>query len=132
MKKLSITPARCIGCRTCELSCSFAHADDAKFGRPRINVFNFTETLNVPVTCLQCEEPACVQACQNQALTRNEKTGAIELDQKRCVKCLACFGACSFGNVIFEERYLRVVKCDLCGGDPMCAKFCPSKTLEFK
>lgn len=132
MKKLNITPQRCIGCRTCELSCSFAHADGGKFGRTRINVFNFTETLNTSVTCLQCEEPACVAACQYDALKRNENTGAIELNQKRCVKCSACLGACPFGNVLLENWSGRFVKCDLCVGDPMCAKFCPTKTLEFR
>ncbi len=132
MRKLNITPERCIGCRTCELSCSFAHADKNKFGRSRINVFNFSETLNMPITCLQCEDAACVKACQYNALTRNEKTGAIELNEKKCVKCSACLGACPFGNVLLENNSGRFVKCDLCLGEPMCAKFCPSKTLEYK
>ena len=31
-----VKPELCIGCRTCELACSFAHAKDGKQGRTRI------------------------------------------------------------------------------------------------
>jgi Fe-S-cluster-containing hydrogenase component 2 len=42
-----------------------------------------------------------------------------------------CAIACPFGNITIEPVILNVIKCDLCNGDPVCAKFCPSKALEF-
>ncbi|MBN2384749.1 4Fe-4S dicluster domain-containing protein [bacterium] len=131
-KRLEIIPYRCTGCKTCELACAFFHSEDrTKPGQPRISVVQCSETLFVPFTCFQCVEPACVKACLIQALTRNPETGAIELDEKRCIRCQACFNACPFGNIHLEAITKTVHKCDLCSGDPMCAKFCPSQAIVY-
>ncbi len=133
MKRLFITPNLCIGCRTCELSCSFAHSDRDTLlpGTPRISVFALEPELNIPVVCLQCDTPACAYACPTGALTRDEKTGAIVLAEEKCVMCHNCVAACPFGNLRLTPRSEIPVKCDLCGGDPTCAKFCPTKALSF-
>ena len=66
-----VKPDLCIGCRTCELACSFTHAQGGKPGRSRIYARwpGFKE-LWVPVDCLQCEDPACVKSCLVDAITR--------------------------------------------------------------
>jgi Fe-S-cluster-containing hydrogenase component 2 len=86
----------------------------------------------VPIVCLHCEDPACAKSCLVDAITRNEETGAMELHQEKCVKCQACVGACPFGCSLLDRQHGIVVKCDLCGGDPACAKFCPTKALEYR
>lgn len=128
-----VNPDTCTGCRSCELACSFTHAVENNRAITRINPLEtgFTE-LFVPVVCLQCEEAACVKSCLVNALKRNPKTGAIDLNQDVCVKCMACVAACPFGCSVFDEIHNMVVKCDLCGGDPACAHFCPTKALEWK
>ena len=40
--------------------------------------------------------------------------------------------ACPFGNISFSSAKRVAVKCDLCGGEPECVTFCPTKALEFK
>jgi Fe-S-cluster-containing hydrogenase component 2 len=70
-------------------------------------------------------------ACKFEVISRNPKTGAVEIDRDKCTLCKACLSACPFGNIIWEKKSGRVVKCDLCGGDPECAKTCPSGTLTF-
>lgn len=128
-----VKPELCIGCRTCELACSFAHAENGKQGRTRIYaVATQYKELWVPLTCLQCEDAACAKACLVDAITRNPETGAMDLDHERCVRCMACVAACPFGCSLIDEQHDQVVKCDLCGGDPACAKFCPTKALEYK
>ncbi len=128
-----VTPNLCTGCRTCELACSFAHAIDGKLGKSRITVLNGgMKDLWIPVVCLQCDDPACVKSCLVDALRRNPETGAVELNQEKCVKCMACVAACPFGCSLFDEQHDMVVKCDLCGGDPVCAHFCPSEALSLK
>lgn len=128
-----VKPELCIGCRTCELACSFAHAKNGRPGRSRIFVLGGGfKDLFVPVTCLQCEEAACAKSCLVNAITRNPETGAMDLDHEKCVRCMACIAACPFGCSLFDEQQELVVKCDLCGGDPACAKFCPTKALEYK
>lgn len=128
-----VTPNLCTGCRTCELACSFAHSIDGKPGLSRIYPLAAgAPELFVPVVCLQCEEAACVKACLVDAIQRNPETGALELDDERCVRCMACVAACPFGCAIPSPTNSLVVKCDLCGGDPVCAHFCPTKALDVR
>ena len=131
--RLVVTPDLCTGCRTCEMACAFAHSIDGKPGRSRIYPLaaGFQE-LYTPVVCLQCDDPACAKSCLVDALKLNEETGAIELDQEKCVKCMACTAACPFGCALHDQVHDIVVKCDLCGGDPVCAHFCPTKALRFE
>lgn len=127
MKKLIINAYKCWGCKTCEKTCARYHT---KITRINVVVKNGRE--RVPVTCLQCEDAACVMVCEFGALRRNEAAGAIERDCNKCTRCHACVTACPFGNVILNRKTGEVFKCDLCGGDPECAKTCPSGTLRFE
>ena len=131
--RFEVNPNLCTGCRTCELACSFTHAIEGKRGLTRIYpLAGGFDDLWIPVVCLQCDDAACVKSCLVDALRRNPETGAIELNQEVCVKCMACVAACPFGCAIFDEQQSMIVKCDLCGGDPACAHFCPTKALEWK
>ncbi len=130
-KVLTVTPTRCIGCRTCEVACAFRHADNGVPGRSRVQVRTVAKEVWVPILCLQCDDAACVKACPVFALWRNPITGAIDVQADRCVQCNACVSACPFGNVSVEAPARAVVKCDVCGGDPACAQFCPTRALEY-
>jgi len=128
----TVIPGNCTGCRTCELACSFSHSTDGAFARSRIKVYQTAAGKHVQVTCLQCADAACVKVCPVEALSRNESTGAIEVSTDRCVGCALCVTACPFGHMHFDIETRCAVKCDLCKGDPMCARFCPSKALEIR
>jgi Fe-S-cluster-containing hydrogenase component 2 len=131
-KRLEITPHTCIGCRTCELACSFAHAKGpGNLGQTRIIVNKTGEDSFIPYTCFQCVDAACLKVCPVEALKRKPDTGAADLDLSVCIKCKACVIACPFGNIHIEGSRENIIKCDLCGGDPACAKFCPTKTLSY-
>ena len=130
-KTLVITPSRCTACRTCELACSFKHAEGRNPGISRIRAFMKGEGRNMILTCFQCDDAACVKACPVEALVRNEETGAIEVNEERCIRCGGCRAACPFGHIELDRRGSLAIKCDLCKGDPACAAFCPTKTLEY-
>jgi Fe-S-cluster-containing hydrogenase component 2 len=133
-KTLTITPSRCTACKTCELACSFKHGNNGKPGIARIKAFLYSETAgeNFVLTCFQCDEAACVEVCPVDALARNETTGAVEVDERRCIGCRLCSIACPFGHMGHAPATGTAVKCDLCGEDePACATFCPTKTLEY-
>ncbi len=131
-KRLIISPARCIGCKSCELACSFSHLKKpGKPGIPRIRAYTYTDDLSLVVVCLQCDDAACLKACPVEALYLNEATGAICWDSIKCVHCGMCALACPFGNITIDPENQDILKCDLCAGDPMCAKFCPTKALEY-
>jgi Fe-S-cluster-containing hydrogenase component 2 len=131
---LRVAVERCNGCGNCEMACAFVHASDGTPGRSRVHVIREATPEarhGLPILCLQCGDAACVAACPAGALTRNEATDAIELHEERCIRCRSCVGACPFGNMAWEARHHAPAKCDLCGGDPWCAKFCPTGTLTF-
>ena len=133
-KTLTITPSRCTACKTCELACSFKHSNGSAPGIPRIKAHLFSESAgeNLVVTCFQCDEAACVEVCPVDALARNEASGAIQVDERRCIGCRLCSIACPFGHMQHERECGTAVKCDLCREDePACATFCPTKTLEY-
>jgi len=131
-KQFIVDPNLCTGCRTCELACSFTHSNNGKPGLTRIYPIDggFAE-LWVPVVCLQCEEAACIKSCLVDALSRNPDTGAVDLNEDVCVGCMAGVAACPFGCSLLDAQHSTVVKCDLCGGDPACAHFCPTKALIY-
>jgi Fe-S-cluster-containing hydrogenase component 2 len=132
MKKLLIKPTLCTGCRTCEIACAFSHPLRGTPGTSAIRAFaiNPPDT-GIPVVCLQCDSAACVVVCPTAALVRDDKTGAVVYRDERCIKCHACATACPFGNITYDQAD-RVIKCDLCGGDPRCAQFCPTQTLVYR
>jgi Fe-S-cluster-containing hydrogenase component 2 len=129
---LRVAIERCTGCGNCELVCAFAHVRAGTPGEPRIHVLrdgSAEAPRATPIVCLQCDTAACVAVCPVGALARNGTTGAIDLDQERCIRCRSCLGACPFGNALWDDGQHAVAKCDLCGGAPWCARFCPSGAL---
>ncbi len=131
-KALLIDPEKCTSCLQCELACSFEHEGVFNPARSRIKVFEFEHgRYAVPYTCTQCEQAWCASVCPVEALTRNKDTNAVELDAGRCVGCKVCTIACPFGTINFNPASKVVAKCDLCGGDPACARVCPTQAITF-
>jgi len=69
--------------------------------------------------------------CPGGALTKNEQTGVVEWDESRCIGCRMCTQACIFAGVTYNPASGRVMKCDLCQGDPECVKACSRGALEY-
>ena len=134
VKKLVITPSLCIGCGNCPKACTFSHNQDLDITRARIVVLkeNKRAEKGIPVTCLQCEEAACLAVCPSGALVRNEEYGYVEYLEGRCHECLACVAACPFGNMRVDPRTRKPIKCNLCDGQPLCAVFCPTGAITYK
>lgn len=130
-KQLVVDPKRCVSCRTCELACSFSHHGEFNPRLSNVTVFHYEHAaVTVPIMCLQCEEACCATICPTGALTRNEE-GVIVHDAKKCIVCKMCVSACPLGNMSFSPRTRKVFKCDMCDGDPQCAKFCPTGAIAL-
>ena len=130
VNRLDVNPNKCIGCRTCEITCSFVHTKNGNLGRSRISIYPTSETSWVPYLCLQCVDASCMLACPVDAIVLNKKTGVVEIND-RCIRCGLCQLACPFGHIFNIPDSGEFFKCDLCEGDPKCAKFCPSGALVF-
>jgi carbon-monoxide dehydrogenase iron sulfur subunit len=127
---LVITPERCIGCRTCELICSFTKIQEFNPKTSRVCVFSYDEAaISVPMMCMQCEEPSCMVVCPLSAISKTEQ--GVLIDEKKCIGCKMCVSACPLGNITFSTVERKIVKCNLCDGKPQCAEFCPSGAISF-
>ena len=132
--QLIVDYSKCTGCRICELACSFKQSQQLSLFKSCINTLHLeNDDITVPIVCLQCAEAACMSACPSKAISLNEKTGAMEIDYELCIGCRTCVGACPFGNVLYDPHSSKtgVYKCNLCEGDPMCAKFCPTLAIVY-
>ncbi|MCC7413001.1 MAG: 4Fe-4S dicluster domain-containing protein [Gammaproteobacteria bacterium] len=132
LKALQIEPEKCTGCLQCEMACSYENEGVFNPAKSRIKVFNFhDEGRFVPYTCTQCAEAWCLHACPVEAIVVNAATGAKDVLDSVCVGCKVCTIACPFGTVNYNVDSGKVIKCDLCGGDPQCAKACPTAAITY-
>jgi len=131
-------PAKCIGCRTCEVACVVSHQDDQDCSA--VTARNFTSRIRVmkggtfttAVTCHQCEDAPCANVCPTQAIQR--QAGIWLVDQSRCIGCKSCMIACPFGSmqVTGEGEEVQALKCNRCWhreGGPACVAACPTYAL---
>jgi len=65
------------------------------------------------------------------AVKRDTDTQAVIIDEKLCVGCRLCVQFCPFGGIGVNDKTNAITKCDLCGGEPVCVKFCQPEALQY-
>ncbi len=129
---LLITPEDCTSCHSCELACSLFHEEEFNPARARVEVRTWDDnTHSASVMCLQCEEAGCMAICPAGAITEDKTTGARLVNGSKCIKCRMCIQICPFGSNFFDLKGRKILKCDLCDGDPQCARVCPSGAIVY-
>ena len=121
----------CSRCRMCELMCAFRHHHVGNPKRSRIRVTSLGRGVDIPVTCLNCEDPPCMNVCPTGALSRNDRDAMVMVNDDLCIGCTMCVNACPAGAVFLDPVEGVARKCDLCGGDPQCVKYCPAGVLQM-
>ncbi|MHB0870588.1 MAG: 4Fe-4S dicluster domain-containing protein [Chloroflexota bacterium] len=120
----------CSGCRLCELYCSLQHTRAFNPHRARLRIVEVATGVEVPVTCQQCQDPACQAACPSDAIVYDERLKVVVVDEGNCSGCEACVGACPYGIILMDPVAGVAIKCDMCGGEEAaCVAVCPSNVL---
>lgn len=128
-----VFPERCTGCRICELVCSMEKEGRFNPRRARIHILSIYPEpgVDMPIVCLQCEDPLCADICGRDAIRRDERTGAVIIDRWDCNGCGKCVPHCPHNAITFYEGDKIPLLCDLCGGDPACVKYCPTQAIKY-
>ncbi|MEM0049232.1 MAG: 4Fe-4S dicluster domain-containing protein [Candidatus Bathyarchaeia archaeon] len=87
--------------------------------------------LFIPMLCQQCEDPPCANVCPTGALFKEPKTNILRLKESLCIGCKACLIACPFGVIKIDPVIGKAIKCDYCGEDPLCVKYCVTGALKY-
>jgi carbon-monoxide dehydrogenase iron sulfur subunit len=138
MKRIFCNSEKCLACKTCELACALGHSVskdiltaiyETPLPKYRIKVQNTSSLLY----CRHCGKPRCVDACESGALSKDEITGIVVLDEEKCTGCWECITACPFGAVSMDLERGIAVMCDLCQNSdmPACVEACPTGALFY-
>jgi len=131
-KVLVSDPKKCTGCKLCEAACSVRQEGKCNPAQSRIHIIDWNnQGIFLPVFCQQCEDGPCMAACPNKAIYRDYEMDRVMVDYDRCISCKMCISACPFGAIRFDEDRGKIIRCDLCDGDPQCVRFCDTKALSF-
>ncbi len=133
LRSLSIDVEKCTACRACELVCSYKHEGVFAPSLSRIRVVRLHEKgLNVPVVCVNCARPACVEVCPTGAARIDRDLPGVRFAEEECIGCRECITACPFGAADFNEEKEVAFICDLCDGEPVCVSNCIYGALSFQ
>lgn len=131
---LLIDISKCRACRTCELACSFFKGGECNPARSRIHSERWEDESFLGTTlvrvCQQCSPPVCKVVCPTAAITLDKNTGATLIDYTLCNGCGLCIRVCPFGSIRLDHKKKIPLVCDLCGGKPKCAEWCPAGAIS--
>jgi formate dehydrogenase iron-sulfur subunit len=142
-KATLLDTTKCIGCRSCQVTCKEWNDKPAELTQLNVKTANLQNptTLSAKTRCLiqptelvdekfpggmkwvfakrqcmHCLEPACVAACPTTAMHKQESDGKVAWDGDKCIGCRYCQWACPWGVPMAEWDSLapKIDKCTMC------------------
>lgn len=132
----------CVGCHACVIACANENGlTPGRFWRQIVS-FNSAHVPDLPVyhlslACNHCLDAPCATACPAAAIARDEQTGAVLIDNAKCIGCRYCSWVCPFDAPQFNGQAGVMEKCTFCNHRllqnlaPACTSMCPTGALSF-
>lgn len=134
---------KCIGCRSCEISCNEQNGNPADIRWRRIGeieggTYPATQRHYLSMGCNHCLDADCVKGCPVNAYTKDPVTGIVLHSADACIGCQYCVWNCPYSVPQFNPERGVVGKCDMCHGrltdglEPACVNACPEAAIEIE
>ncbi len=110
---------------------------------PGCGHLNLSKTINVPMSCMHCEDADCVTVCPTGASYKRAEDGIVLIDPEKCMGCNYCAWACPYGARELDTNAGVMRKCTLCVDriydpqlpeaqrQPACVLACPVHARHF-
>lgn len=161
---LAIDLDTCVGCQACVTACK--GWNDQGYGVPlsdqdpygaqpsgtflnRVHSYQITPPdaapiiVNLPRSCLHCDEAPCVTVCPTGASYKRVEDGIVLVNEDACIGCGLCAWACPYGARELDAAAGVMKKCTLCvdriynenlapiDREPACVRTCPTGARHF-
>ncbi len=153
MKTILVDLTRCNGCYNCQIACKDEHVDNdwPPVARPQPDTGHFwmkvenrergvypkVKIAYVPLLCQHCQNAACIEAAEDEAVYRRDD-GIVIIDPMKARGQKQIAGSCPYGVIFWNEELQIAQKCTLCAHlldngwkEPRCVEACPTDALVY-
>ncbi len=95
----------CVGCQACFVACKQENQVAPKIQWNQIQRYEDEPKGIITyfrMSCMHCEEPACLPVCPVKAISKGER-GEVLVDSKKCIQCHRCEGVCPWHVPMFNS-----------------------------
>ena len=112
--RIRINRDNCTGCRLCRQICALGHLKEINPEKSRIRIeAEFPDPGKYkPFVCVQCG--TCKKVCPEDAIYRDEATGAYTVITDKCTNCGICAEKCPQQVICHRDDLDNVLICDFC------------------
>ena len=131
---------KCVKCLACSAACILENGWTV---HPR-NIYSYNSeadllipVINLSLACNHCESAVCMKGCPVSAYSREPETGAVLLDDTKCIGCKYCQWNCPYDAPKYDTVSGTMAKCNFCynglieGLQPACSSACPTGALSY-
>jgi len=133
---------KCTGCNACQIACSIENEVELPLNWRQINTFNEHKHpqisyFHLSTACNHCLDPPCLKYCPALAIHKIQDTGAVIIDENKCIACKYCSWVCPYDAPVYNPSAKTMEKCTFCQHRleenllPACVTLCPTSALTI-